>query len=100
MSHFVLFYDFIDDYLERRGQFRDAHLKAAWQAVDSGAMVLAGALSDPADTGMLLFSGETPDAAEAFAKADPYVLNGLVKSWKVRKWMTVVGPHAADPVRV
>jgi len=27
----------------------------------------------------------------AFAKADPYVKNGLVKSWRVRKWATVIG---------
>ena len=31
---------------------------------------------------------------EAFAKGDPYVQNGLVKSWKVREWTTVVGPDA------
>jgi len=99
MSHFILFYDFVDDYLERRGQFRDAHLKLAWEAVDRGEMVLAGALADPADTGVLLFSGETAEAAEAFARNDPYVVNGLVKSWKVRKWTTVVGHDAAMKVR-
>jgi len=99
MSHFLLFYDFVDDYLERRGQFRDAHLKAAWASVDRGEMVLAGALADPADTGLLLFDSETSEAAEAFARADPYVVNGLVKSWKVRKWMTAVGPEAGMKVK-
>jgi hypothetical protein len=98
MSHFLLFYDFVDDYLERRGQFRDEHLKAAWASVDRGEMVLAGALADPADTGLLLFDSETPEAAEAFARADPYVVNGLVKSWKVRKWTTVVGHDAGMKV--
>ncbi|WP_443748610.1 YciI-like protein [Asticcacaulis solisilvae] len=100
MSHFLLFYDFVEDYLERRPEFRDAHLKAAWASVDRGDMVLAGALSDPADTGVLLFDSETPDAAEAFARNDPYVLNGLVKSWTVRKWTTVVGHDAATKVKV
>jgi uncharacterized protein YciI len=99
MSHFLLFYDFVDDYLERRAEFRDEHLKAAWASVDKGEMVLAGALSDPADTGLLLFDSETPETAEAFARNDPYVLNGLVKSWKVRKWMTAVGPDASMKVK-
>ena len=99
MSHFLLFYDFVDDYLERRAEFRDAHLKAAWESVNRGEMVLAGALADPADTGLLLFDSETPEAAEAFAKADPYVINGLVKSWKVRKWTTVVGHAAATIIK-
>lgn len=100
MSHFILFYDFVDDYLDRRGQFRDAHLKAAWESVDRGELVLAGALADPADTGVLLFSSETAEVAEAFAKADPYVVNGLVKSWTVRKWTTVVGHDAATKLKV
>ncbi len=99
MSHFLLFYEFVDDYLDRRGQFREAHLKAAWASIERGEMVLAGALVDPADTGLLLFNSETAEAAEAFARADPYVVNGLVKAWSVRKWATVVGPGAATPVR-
>ena len=98
MSHFLLFYDFVDDYLERRPQFRDAHLKAAWASVSGGDMVLAGALADPADTGLLLFKGDTAEAAEAFARTDPYVVNGLVKSWTVRQWTTVVGPDASMKV--
>jgi hypothetical protein len=32
--------------------------------------------------------------AETFAKTDPYVLNGLVSSWRVREWATVVGEQA------
>jgi uncharacterized protein YciI len=47
----------------------------------------------------LLFEGDSPAAAEAFARADPYVLSGLVAGWRVREWMTVVGERAAKPVR-
>ena len=31
-------------------------------------------------------------AAEAFAKADPYVTNGIVRRWEVLPWNVVVGP--------
>lgn len=89
--HYILFYDVVDDYVERRAKLREAHLKHARQAHERGELVLAGALADPVDGAVLLFQGESSEAAEAFAKADPYVLNGLVKEWRVRKWTTVIG---------
>ena len=89
--HYILFYDVVDDYVEKRTAFREAHLKHVGRAHDRGEIVLAGALEDPVDGAVLVFRGESPDAAEAFAKADPYVLNGLVKVWRVRKWTTVIG---------
>lgn len=97
--HFLLIYDLAPDYLERRTEFRNEHLKLAWEASERGELVLGGALQEPADQAFLLFRGESPEAAEAFAKADPYVANGLILSWKVRPWMTVVGELAESPVR-
>ena len=46
----------------------------------------------------IVFKADTPAVAEAFAKADPYVLNGLVTSWRVREWTTVVGRDAEHPL--
>jgi uncharacterized protein len=97
--HYLLIYELCGDYLERRAQFRDAHLSLAWQAADGGELLLGGALDAPADRAILLFKGDSPKAAEAFARADPYVTNGLVERWSVRKWNTVAGEHAATPVR-
>lgn len=97
--HYLLTYDLVSDYLDRRAEYRDAHLEHAWAAVDRGDLLLGGALADPTDMAMLLFKGESAAAAEAFAKADPYVLAGLVTRWRVREWTTVVGEAAAKPVR-
>ncbi|MEZ0604364.1 YciI-like protein [Paraburkholderia sp. IW21] len=97
--HYLLMYDLVPDYLERRGAYRDDHLKLAWAAAEHGELQLAGALTEPVDTAVLLFEADSPAAAEAFAKADPYVLAGLVTRWRVRQWMTVVGEGAAKPVR-
>jgi uncharacterized protein YciI len=33
--------------------------------------------------------------AENFARADPYVTRGLVKSWRVREWTVVIGGESA-----
>jgi uncharacterized protein len=97
--HYLLCYDLSNDYLERRGQYRDEHLRLAWEAQERGEMVLAGALGDPFDKAMLLFQGDSPEAAERFAKSDPYVTHGLVTGYQVRQWNTVVGDMATTPVR-
>ena len=99
MKHFLLFYDYVVDVLERRPQFRGAHLKHAWAAVERGDIVVAGALADPVDGAVLMFRGEDKSVAEDFARADPYVAGGLVERWHVREWTTVVGDLAATPVR-
>ena len=94
--HYMLIYELAPDYLARRGSFRNEHLRLAWEAEG---MVLGGALTEPTDRALLLFEGDSPDAAKRFANADPYVKNGLVTRWEVRPWTTVVGKTAANPVR-
>lgn len=96
--HYLLFYDVIPDYAERRGAFRAAHLEHARRAVSRDELVLAGALADPVDGAVLLFHGDSPAVAERFATSDPYVTNGLVTRWRVRCWNTVVGAAAANPL--
>jgi uncharacterized protein len=97
MRHFLLTYTLAPDYLERRPAYRDAHLAYAWAAIERGELLLGGALM-PAEEAMLLFQGEDASTAEAFAKDDPYVRNGIVTAWRVREWVTVVGKGAANPV--
>jgi len=100
LKHFLLFYEVEADYTERRGGFRGAHLEKAWAAHQRGELILGGALANPVDGAVLLFKGETEEVAASFARIDPYVVNGLVKSWRIREWSTVAGETAANPVRV
>ena len=96
--HYLLIYDVVDDYVSRRVPLRAAHISHARAAVARGELVLAGALANPPDAAIFLFRGESPAAADAFARADPYVTNGLVKEWRVREWTTVVGREAEVPL--
>ena len=96
--HYLLIYDVVDDYVTRRAPLRGAHIARARAAVDRGELVLGGALANPPDGAVLLFRGDSPAAAEAFARGDPYVTNGLVTRWRVREWTTVVGPGAEVPL--
>ena len=97
--HYLLIYEVAPDYLARRPLFRGAHLKHAWDAVDRGELLLGGAVGDPVEGSILLFSAQSTAIPEAFAKADPYVLNGLVTRWRVVPWNTVAGHQAASPIR-
>ena len=96
--HYLLFYDVVDNYPERRAPFRAAHIALARQAVARGELVLGGGFNNPPDGSVLLFRGSSPAAAEAFAAGDPYVTNGIVTRWRVREWTTVVGPLAEAPL--
>jgi uncharacterized protein YciI len=98
--HYLLFYEFVPDYLERRAPYRAEHLRLAWEAHDRGELVLAGAYADPADGAALLFNSESEAVPRTFAEADPYVRHGLVKSYRIRAWTTVVGDTASTPVRL
>ena len=95
--HFLLFYDVVDGYIEKRATHRAVHFAHAQKAFDEGQLILAGALADPVDGAVFVFRGPDAGAAEQFAKNDPYVLNGLVKSWRVRKWTTVLGDGLTLP---
>jgi uncharacterized protein len=96
--HFLLFYEFGPNATERRAPYRGAHLRAAWAAHARGELVLAGAYADPVDGAALLFQCDSPDVVERFAASDPYVVEGIVTSWRIRGWTTVVGSDATTPV--
>ena len=87
--HYLLLYEVVDDYVTKRAPFRDQHLALAGEAAKAGELLLGGALAEPADGAVLLFRSKS--AAEAFANSDPYVHNGLITKWTVRKWNTVAG---------
>jgi uncharacterized protein len=97
--HYLLVYDYAADYMARRDQFRNEHLKLAWESHKRGELVLGGVVADPVDGAVLFFQADSPAVVEAFAKADPYVTHGLVTQWRVRQWKTVVGEGADTPVR-
>ncbi len=89
LPYFALFYDVVDDYVARRTVFQDEHLALIRQAHRCGDLVLAGAFADPVDGALLVFRTPVRAVVEAFARNDPYVINGLVTRWSVREWSVV-----------
>lgn len=88
--HLVLEYSLVGDYLERRAALRDEHLALARAAHGRGELLLAGALPDPYDRALLIWTAPR-EVVECFAGQDPYVRHGLVTAWTVRPWNVVIG---------
>ena len=91
MKYYALLYDLGADYLSRRSQYREQHLRLAGEANRRGELLLAGALTDPTDRALLVFRAPDRSVVEAFARNDPYVTNELVTRWEVRPWAVVIG---------
>src|SRR6266403_2451497 len=91
MNYYALFYELVEDMVTRRVPFREEHLRLARKARERGELVLAGALAEPVDCALLVFYVDDKSKVEAFARKDPYILNGLAKKWEVRPWNVVVG---------
>ena len=88
--HLLLEYSLATDYLERRAALREQHLALAAAAHERGELLLAGALPDPYDRAVLVWTAPR-EAVERFVAQDPYVQHGLVTGWTIRPWNVVVG---------
>lgn len=92
--YYLLLYELVDDYMERRPAFREEHLSLAQEATARGDLVLAGAYADPPDGAALVFRAEDESVVRDFVARDPYVREGLVKRWVIRQWTVVIGSAA------
>lgn len=92
--YYLLFYDVVPNYVERRAPYRAEHLQLALQAEQRGELLLGGALADPPDGAILLFQADSPDVVQDFVDRDPYVKNGLITQWSIRPWTVVAGAGA------
>ena len=99
MKHFLLVYDYVPDYLERRAAHRAAHFAHARPAAARGELFLGGACTDEGPPiGVIVFNVAERRIVEDFARADPYVIHGVATRWHVREWTTVIGRDALTEV--
>jgi hypothetical protein len=95
MKHWALFYDFVPDFMEKRVPLRPAHLELMRQYSARGELVLAGVLKGEASS-LLVFKAEDAALIEGFVRQDSFFTGGLVTSYRVREWVTVVGEGALN----
>ena len=96
MKYYALLYYVVDNFVARRAEFREEHLRLVREAHRRGELLLAGAFTDPTDRALLVFRAADGSAAEDFARNDPYVKKGLVTRWEVRPWAVVIGDEPSD----
>ena len=89
--YFMLFYDYVDNAIERRAPYREAHLRLAKEWVARGELFIGGAFAEPVDGAAIVFKVESRERVEEFIRSDPYVANGIVAKWRIRPWTVVLG---------
>ena len=86
MNRYVLFYESADDVISKAPAVYPAHVARLQEFKARGELLMVGTFADPqADGSMAIFN--TRDGAEAFATGDPFVLQGVVRSWTVKEWL-------------
>jgi uncharacterized protein YciI len=88
---YVLFYESADDVASRAPPHFPAHKARLDEFHASGTLLMVGTFGNPQEEGsMAIFT--TREAAEDFARGDPFVLNGVVRDWHVREWDEILAP--------
>ncbi len=82
---YVLLYDSADDLESKALQQFPAHRQRYEAFHAAGTLLMIGTFGNPQDEGaMAVFT--TREAAEEFAAGDPFVVDGVVRSWHIRAW--------------
>jgi uncharacterized protein len=92
MPKYVLFYESADDVRTKAPPRFAAHVARWKEFQDRGTLLMIGTFANPQEEGsMAIFT--TREAAEAFARSDPFILNGVVRGWSIREWNeAIAGP--------
>jgi uncharacterized protein YciI len=81
---YVLFYETAADVGAKAAEHFNAHRERWLEFQQAGTLLMIGPFANPQEGALAIFT--TPEAAEAFAQGDPFVLNGVVARWYVRAW--------------
>ncbi len=89
-KRYVLFYQSADDLGSKAPAHFPAHLVRVKEFNGRGTLLMVGTFGNPQEEGAMgIFT--TREAAEEFAKGDPFVVNGVVRTWKVLEWNESLG---------
>ena len=89
-THFLLMYEYVEDILERRAPYRDAHLANLQRLKDEGRVLMAGALGDPVTGAAIVFAPCTAAEVGEYVLRDPYYEAGLITDWRAVPWNVVI----------
>jgi uncharacterized protein len=87
----VVFYESADDVGERAPLHMDEHVTWFTSFHERGELLMVGTFADPAKDGAMCILKDRA-SAEAFAAGDPFVTNGVVKSYTIKEWKEILTP--------
>jgi uncharacterized protein YciI len=85
---YLLFYEPVEDVLAKAPPHFPAHSARLDEFHARGELLMVGTFADPQEGSMSIFS--TREAAEEFVREDPFVLNGVIRDWRIREWDEVL----------
>lgn len=80
----VSFYEMAPDALSKVMEHFPAHHARLDEFHSRGVLLAAGPLGNPPEGAMAVFT--TREAAQEFIEGDPFVVNGLVSTWRLVEW--------------
>ena len=88
---YVLLYESADDVASKAPPQFPAHKARLDEFHARGDLLMVGTFGDPQAQGsMAVF--RTREAAQEFVRDDPFVVNGVVRSYEIRDWDEVLTP--------
>jgi uncharacterized protein len=94
---YVVFYESPDDIRALAREHFPAHQAWYMSFRERGLLLMLGPFADPGTvSAMAVFT--TREAAEEWAKGDPFVLNGVVSHWTIREWHEALVPQGKSLV--
>ena len=86
---YVVFYESAQDVAAKAPAHFEAHVARYREFVERGELLMIGTFADPQQEGsMAVFTSRA--SAEEFVRGDPFVVNGVVRSWQIREWNEVL----------
>jgi uncharacterized protein YciI len=84
-SKWVLLYESADNVAQRAPAHFPAHVQRLEEFRSRGELLLVGTFAEPQENGsMSVFRSR--EGAEEFAVDDPFVLNGVIRKWRLLEW--------------
>ena|SRR5215469_8834987 len=87
VAFFETFYDSLEDAIAKAPDAVAAHRVRSQKLHARGMLLMSGAfLNNPQEKLCTMAVLTTREAAEEYARGDPFVLNGMVSRWYMREW--------------
>jgi uncharacterized protein YciI len=84
---FETFYDSLEEAVSKAPDVIAAHRARSNELHARGTLLMSGAfLNNPSESLRTMAICATREAAEEYARGDPFVLSGMVSKWYIREW--------------